>query len=204
MSAIPSRATPIVVVAALWLAAAVAAGVAGRVAALRPPGPQLVVFGLTAVLLSLGRWWPTLRAWWRAVDLRALLAVHVVRLVGFYFLYLYDRGELPFEFAVIGGWGDIVAATGALVLLLMPPAKPLTQRLAGFWNLVALVDILFVVSTAARLGMSEPGSIAPLLRLPLSLLPTFLVPVIIATHVWIGVRVGVSGLLRGASANVAR
>ena len=51
-----------------------------------------------------------------------------------------------------------------------------------------LADILFVVVTAARLGVADPESMAALLRLPLSLLPTFLVPLIIASHVVLGVR----------------
>jgi len=53
---------------------------------------------------------------------------------------------------------------------------------------LGLADILFVVVTAARLGVADPESMAALLRLPLSLLPTFLVPLIIASHVVLGVR----------------
>jgi len=45
-----------------------------------------------------------------------------------------------------------------------------------------------VVVTAARLGVADPESMAALLQLPLSLLPTFLVPLIIASHVVLGVR----------------
>jgi hypothetical protein len=56
------------------------------------------------------------------------------------------------------------------------------------WNVVGMLDIGFVVATAARLAAADPSSMRALLRLPLSLLPTFLVPLIIATHVWIFVR----------------
>ena len=45
-----------------------------------------------------------------------------------------------------------------------------------------------MVATAARLAAADPGSMVALLRLPLSLLPTFLVPLIIASHVILGVR----------------
>jgi len=56
------------------------------------------------------------------------------------------------------------------------------------WNVVGLLDILFVVATAARLALSAPESMAALLRLPLNLLLTWLVPLIIASHVFLGVR----------------
>ena len=44
------------------------------------------------------------------------------------------------------------------------------------------------MATAAREASAVPGSMAALLRLPLSLLQTFLVPLIIATHVILAVR----------------
>jgi len=46
-----------------------------------------------------------------------------------------------------------------------------------------LLDILFVVVTASRLAFADPDSMSALLRLPLSLLVTFLVPIIIVDHV---------------------
>ena len=53
---------------------------------------------------------------------------------------------------------------------------------------LGLLDILFVVATAARVGTADPESMRALLVLPLSVLPTFLVPLIIASHVAIAVR----------------
>jgi hypothetical protein len=47
-----------------------------------------------------------------------------------------------------------------------------------------LLDILGVVLTAARLAFRDPASMGALLELPLSLLLTFVVPIIVATHVW--------------------
>jgi len=84
---------------------------------------------------------------------------------------------------VPGGWGDIVVATLALGLL--ATVRDLTKACwrVGIWNALGLVDILFVVATASRLALDDPDSLNALLRLPLSLLPTFLVPLIIAGHV---------------------
>jgi hypothetical protein len=132
---------------------------------------------------------PPLRAWTRTVDLRVLVALHVTRFVGAYFLILYRRGELPYAFAVPGGWGDIAVASLALVLLAGgPPNSTMRLRAYILWNAIGFVDILFVVTTAARLGITDPVSMAALLRLPLSLLPTYLVPLIIASHLLIASR----------------
>jgi len=50
------------------------------------------------------------------------------------------------------------------------------------WNLLGLLDNIFVVATAGRLFTSDPEGMQAMLRLPLSLLPTFLVPLIITSH----------------------
>jgi hypothetical protein len=179
----------------LWLGAAIVVGGSGRLQALRPPAPQLVVLGLALALLLAGTFVAAFRDWaWRA-DLRLLVALHLARFVGFYFLVLYRRGELPYAFAVPGGWGDILVATGALGLLISGADARRTgaHRAYVVWNLLGLLDILFVVATATRLALADPASMAALLRLPLSLLPTFLVPLIIASHVLIALRLATPG-----------
>jgi hypothetical protein len=119
------------------------------------------------------------------VDLRWLVLFHVTRFVGFYFLVLHVRGELPWAFAVPGGWGDIVVAALALLLVVaLRPDTPGGRRAYLAWNVAGLVDILGVVVTAARLAFADPASMGALLRLPLSLLVTFVVPIVIATHVF--------------------
>jgi hypothetical protein len=183
----PSQAVPAIL--ALWVVAALAVGASGRLEALRPPAPQLVLLALTAAAIVATIAVPAIRAWAWSVDLRALVALHLSRFVGAWFLVLYRRGELPYAFAVPGGWGDILVATLALVLLLWgPPTAPSRRRAYLVWNLLGLADILFVVATAARLGLADPDSMRALLRLPLSLLPTFLVPLVIASHVLIARR----------------
>ncbi len=111
------------------------------------------------------------------MDVRWLIGFHLVRFVGIYFLFLYGRLELPYEFAVRGGIGDGVVAALALILLFLAKSRP---ALIG-WNVLGLIDILAVTATAPRSEMAVPGSVHQLDRFPLVLLHTVVVPVIIVT-----------------------
>jgi hypothetical protein len=174
-----------------WLLAAYVAGASGLMRVVRPPLPQVLIVALTAALLVLF-WVPSVfRRWALSVDLRALVLIHVTRFIGIDFLVLYRRGELPYDFAIPGGLGDIAVATTAIAVSLF--TRPDTRGGWGAvlaWNVFGFLDILFVVATATRLGLADPYSMRALLQLPLSLLPTFLVPIIIATHVIIFARLG--------------
>jgi hypothetical protein len=185
------------VVGLVWLAAALALGATGATTRWRPPTPQLVLGGLTVLLLAAVVARPRFRLWLATLDLRWLVAVHLTRFVGLYFLLLYYRdGALPRAFAVPGGWGDIIVATLALGLLLAGGKLDGRPRLVGAWNAFGLLDILFVVATASRLALADPDSMNALLRLPLSLLVTFLVPIIIADHIVVFWRIGAHATAR--------
>jgi hypothetical protein len=117
----------------------------------RLPFPAPLIGGTLTALLALSfAVFPSVREFARNVDLRAILALHLVRFVGFYFLYLYGQGRLPYAFAVPGGWGDNAAALGALILLALGLGRPgrHTRGLllaAQVWNVFGLVDILGVI-----------------------------------------------------------
>jgi len=183
--------TPPGIRASLWCWL-IAAMLAGHYQLLRPllgPAIPALVFSLTALVLVAYLRLGTVRAWLDGLDLRALVLFHVTRFIGIYFLLLHQRGELPAAFAVPAGWGDIVVASGALAVAPLPRSPKARLRAISLWNVVGLADILFVVATAARLVTADAGQMAAFTRLPLSLLPSFLVPLIIATHVIIYLRV---------------
>lgn len=168
----------------LWLLVALVIGASGLLAPLRTPAAVIIIASLTGFALALALRVSPVCEWVATLDPRWLIAVHLARFVGFYFLVLYDRGELPRGFALYGGWGDIIVATlAALLLLFMSDLSTARDRvLVGIWNTIGLVDVLAVVAAAVRSGLADAASMAPLLRLPLSLLPTFVVPLLIATH----------------------
>ena len=172
-----------------WFLLALFVGASGLLASIPPLFPQVVLLGLVATLLSL--FWKSaiFRQWALSVDIRLLVLIHLSRFIGMYFLVLHSRGELPYAFAVPGGWGDIAVAATALVVLIFSPTRGVVGwAIYSLWNMFGLLDILLVVGTAARLGMANPGSMSALTRLPLSLLPTFLVPIIVSTHIIVFAR----------------
>jgi hypothetical protein len=182
------RTSVLVAVLGLWFvlaSSAVAAGVLDRV----PVPPPVIVVALAAGCVLGGLLLPKMRAWLMSVDLRWLLAVHLVRFVGIAFLVLVGRGLLARSFLPIG-WGDAVAAFGAVALLIAHPALS-TKR--GWWsvlvwNVFGVADMLMLIITGIRLGRVDPSQFSLFRQLPFGLLPTFFVPLIIATHIFIFVR----------------
>jgi hypothetical protein len=173
----------------VWFLLALIVGATRLLASIPPPFPQAVLVALVTLLLILLRKSISFRRCSLNIDIRLLLLIHLTRFVGIYFPILYSRGELPYDFAVIGGWGDIIVAATSLLVLFFSP----TDGLIGFviyfvWNLFGFIDILFVVITAGRLAIADPQSMMTLTKLPLSLLPTFLVPIIIYSHSVIIIR----------------
>lgn len=167
----------------VWFAAAAAIGHFLLLQRLPPVALPGVLFALTGLLLLAYFRSSPVRAWVDALDLRSLVLLHVTRFVGIYFLVLFQRGDLPRAFAVPAGLGDILVATMALPVALAPLEPVRRRRAIVIWNVVGLFDLLFVVATAARLNVADPAQMRAFTHLPLSLLPTFLVPLLLATHV---------------------
>ncbi|MBV8203033.1 MAG: hypothetical protein JOZ15_20645 [Acidobacteria bacterium] len=184
----------IMLVLAAWLAAAVLAGAAGLWLQLPAPLVGVTLWLLVAAVLI--AWWrsPELGRWLRDVDPRVLILVHVTRLVGIELLALFQRGKLPFAFATPGGYGDILAALGALVVAAccVPVRSTRRRLLLLLWNGYGLLELLLVVGTALHFFLARPAAVAPLRQLPLCLLPTFLVPILIVTHLVLFARFGPS------------
>jgi hypothetical protein len=172
-------------VVAIWGVAAILIGWFGLLARLPVPPPAIALL-LTAVVLLLLRLSPVARQAVRNLGARPLVVFHLTRIVaGAYFLMLYRRGDLPGEFAVAAGWGDIIVGAGALVVawICLPIRTAGQRRGLLVWNAVGLADIGGVLANGARLLLPNPAMGAPFTVLPLALLPLFVVPIVLVTHV---------------------
>jgi hypothetical protein len=169
-----------------WIFVAMGAATAGWLEGVKAPVIAGIVWTLTALALFACWKVPRLQRWAMTVELRWLVLLHVTRFVGLYFFLLCSRGELPFAFAAPAGSGDIMVALLAVLLLALSGERNWSMLI--IWNTLGLIDILFVVILALRLGLEDWRSMHALREFPLSLLPTFLVPLIITSHVLIFVR----------------
>jgi hypothetical protein len=120
--------------------------------------------------------WPELRLRPRAEALRPLLILHSFRFEGLAFLVPgVVSPDLPAAFAHSAAYGDIIAATLALLSLLS------LQRGAGvivvwIFNLWGTVDLLNAFYQANNAGL-EAGQLGAMY-----FIPTFIVPLLLITH----------------------
>ena len=121
--------------------------------------------------------WPRLRDLPRADALRPLLMLHSFRFIGLAFLVPgVVSPDLPSAFAQSAGYGDIIAATLALLsLLLLPSAAGVVS--AWIFNLWGSFDLLNAFFQANRTGLS-PGQLGAMY-----FIPTVVVPLLLITHV---------------------
>lgn len=119
-----------------------------------------------------------------ALNPRTLTIVHAWRIGGFVFLVLYAYGILPGIFALPAGWGDIaIGATAPLVAMKL--ANPDHKKGFILWQALGIADLVTAVILGATAELFNPHGIATgaMNVLPLSLIPTFAVPLLLILHV---------------------
>lgn len=113
-----------------------------------------------------------------------LTSLQASRLIGFTFVLLEARGILPAVFALPAGYGDMaIGATAAFVAWRL--VTPRHRSSFILWQIFGILDLVLAVSlgtTAALLSPQGPTT-AAMTVLPLSLVPTFLVPLYMIFHV---------------------
>ena len=184
--AVSSTPTPrsVVLGTVLWVAIVILLSASGVFVRLPFPTAQLIILALVAFSLIAATRVTSVRRWVETLPWRALVGIHALRLVGAVFLLLGARGLLAPAFASRAGWGDIVAAVGAIALVAFSIAPERMRWLHNLWNVFGLADLIVAVGTATMVAAQGqiPG-MDPLLRLPLSFVPLFFVPILLTGHI---------------------
>lgn len=126
---------------------------------INPPGGQtlgapatigFVVFGLVVGTLPL-TFSDTFRQIVRAAPPAWLIGLQILRVVGGSFLVLLDMKLLPSAFALPAGYGDvIVAVLAAVVVYLWITDKPYARTAAILWNFLGIADLVIALTTGSR------------------------------------------------------
>jgi hypothetical protein len=144
--------------------------------------PQLcffvsIAFGFIAWWIVAKRYiWPKLRLLRRVEALRPLLVLHSFRFIGLAFLVPgVVSPELPSAFAYAAAYGDIIAATLALLALIALP-RGAGIVIAWIFNLWGSADLLdaFYQANATGLMAGQLGATY--------FIPTLIVPLLLITH----------------------
>jgi hypothetical protein len=149
-------------------------------------GLAVAIAALTPILVF-SLWFaasPNFRRFALSWNTEILTALQSWRIIGFVFLLLEARGLLPGLFAFSAGYGDIaIGATASLVAWKF--ANPRHANLFILWQTLGIMDLVLAVTLGTAAGLINPygTSMAVMTILPLSLVPTFLVPLFFIFHI---------------------
>src|SRR6266849_10479364 len=149
-------------------------GLAVAIAALTP----IIVFSLWFAASA------RFRQFTLSLNPRILTSAQAWRIVGFTFVILEARGILPAIFALPAGYGDMaIGATAPFVAWKL--VSPSHRSAFILWQFLGIADLVTAVTlgTTARLLVAQDVSMTAMTVLPLSLIPTFIVPLLTIFHV---------------------
>jgi hypothetical protein len=150
----------------------------------QPPIPLglavLIPIGIFAIWAAVSQ---PFRQFLLSLNPRMLTIVQAWRIAGFVFLVLYTYDILPGQLALPAGWGDIaIGATAPLVALKL--TNPNHQKGFILWQLLGITDLVNAVGMGVAARFINPHGIATsaMTVLPMSLIPTFAVPLFMILH----------------------
>ena len=185
------RKSLIVAVLSLWFLVALGGSLMGVFDSRhRPPialGAAAVLPVIAFAIASLT--WKGLPQFVLASNLRLLTLAQSWRIGGILFVILYSMGILPGVFALPAGWGDfMIGATAPFVARAISSKEHFPKRIFVLWNVLGMLDLVMAVSlgilaSAGALGiLSGEITTEAMGKFPLSLIPTFFVPLLFILH----------------------
>jgi hypothetical protein len=147
--------------------------------------PAMILLPVAVSALAIYRS-PALRATVLSLDTGVLVILHSWRVPGLGFLLLYAHDVLPGLFAWLAGAGDALAALGAtLIGIRLLCGESVSVRTLKAWNSFGLLDFVIAVTAGTALRSAWFGdktNTDVMASLPLSLIPTLIVPACVITH----------------------
>jgi hypothetical protein len=178
----------------LWFAGSVAMSRAGLFDQPNQPPTYFGVFlgGPIMLFLLVYLMSKSLREALLAVPLWVVVAIHSLRFVGIFFVINVLTHALPPQFGWSAGVGDIISAIVSIPLAIAlhkgHRSKGLRARYI-VWNFFGLADLFTAVTLGLLYSVSVVGVLSrpgldsrALSFMPLSLIPTFYVPILILLH----------------------
>jgi hypothetical protein len=176
-----------------WFLLVLAAGTGGLFESGPTRPPLAVLVAVVAPLLVFGAAYRAscrFRDFVLVIDLRLLTAFQSWRVIGVVFLVLYAFDLLPGAFAWPAGVGDAAVGLAAPFVVMAIVRRSVTwRRQVVFLNVAGLVDFVLAIGTGVLASNSAIGVLAgagarvSLGSLPLSLIPTFAVPLWTIFHI---------------------
>ncbi len=171
---------------AAWFAASLLASALHLLKGAPGQPPLAILISVLTPVVAFSIWYAgskPFREWALALNPRTLTLIHAERIGGLVFLAMYTYKVLPGMFALPAGWGDI--AIGVTAYLAATRLVPNHKRAFIAWQLLGILDLVVALSMAAISSLLHPQGIttAPMAELPLSLIPSFGVPLFIILHI---------------------
>jgi hypothetical protein len=124
----------------------------------------------------------------RSITLESLIAIHIFRLVGVFFIILYFYHLLPANFAISAEMGDIITALLALpVARMVSKEKPRWKTAVYAWNIFGMLDIvnllvLAVIIAKHDIATGAQGDLTEMTIFPFVWFPAFAPATILFLH----------------------
>lgn len=171
---------------ALWFVGALVASASlvfqsGRVSAVFGAVAPVLVFGIWASLS------PRFRKFLLTADPHTLTFLQGWRVAGFVFVVVGAFQILPGIFAYSAGYGDLlIGLTAPLAANFL--TKPGRRGALIAWQFLGILDLVMAVTLGALASpqvhlVGGALTTAPLMVLPLSIVPTFAVPLVLILHI---------------------